>query len=157
VTLAPADRGAVERAVAAVEDPEYPGVTIADLGILEDVRVDRAGAGVEVDLLPTRIGCPALEMIRADVEAAARSVPGVQTVTVRFRHDPPWTPDRITAKARGMLARELTIAVPVRGAVLRCPVCGSGDVEPVTEVGSAPCRSVARCRACRNPLEVVRR
>ena len=157
MTTTGVDRAAVERAVAGVEDPEYPGVTIADLGILEAVRVGSGGTDVEVDLLPTRMGCPALDMIRADVEAAARSVAGVERVAVRFCYEPAWTPDRISSGARDLLARELTIAVPVAGRAVRCPVCGSRDVEALSEVGAAPCRSVARCRECRNPVEVLRR
>ena len=152
------DRAALRRAVAAVEDPEYPGITIGDLGILHDVRVDTAGSTVEVDLLPTRLGCPALDMIRRDVEHAARAVPGVDQVSVRFCHEPAWTPERVSAGARAALARELTVAVRGRDGGVTCPVCGGADgsVEVLSEVGAAPCRSVAVCRACRNPVEVLR-
>lgn len=52
----------VSRALAQVHDPEYPGVSIVDLGLLEGVRVDDAGHA-EVDLIPTFSGCPALHMI----------------------------------------------------------------------------------------------
>jgi len=146
----------VRYAVSSVDDPEYPGISIDDLGILVDVRVEPATGRVEVDLVPTRLGCPALALIRHDVEAAAAAVAGVETVEVRFRHDVPWTPERISERARRMLATQLTIAVRERDGTVRCPVCGGTELESMTEVGPAPCRSVARCRGCRNPVEVVR-
>ena len=62
---------AIEAAVAAVCDPEYPDVTIAELGILESVTIN--GSSVRVELVPTVLGCPALQVIEADVVAAARS------------------------------------------------------------------------------------
>ena len=46
----------VWRALQDVDDPEYPGVSIVDLGLVEDVRVD--GRRVEVDLVPTYSGMP---------------------------------------------------------------------------------------------------
>lgn len=144
----------VRRAVAAVEDPEYPGITIDDLGILEDVRVD--DGRVEVDLLPTRLGCPALELIGRDVAAAAGAVPGVDETSVRWLYEPAWTPARVSAGARERLAASFTVTVRARDGALRCPVCGGADVEDLSEVGPAPCRSIARCRGCRNPVEVLR-
>jgi ring-1,2-phenylacetyl-CoA epoxidase subunit PaaD len=150
------DAGAVVRAVAAVEDPEYPGVTIDELGILEAVRVDASTASVEVDLVPTRLGCPALDMIGRDVAAAARGVPGVGTAVVRWVHDPPWTPARVAPSARERLAATFTVTIRRPDGRVRCPVCGGTDVVDVSEVGPAPCRSIARCPSCRNPVEVLR-
>ena len=43
--------GMVAAAVAGVDDPEYPGVSIADLGLVERVEVDMAGhARIGIDL-----------------------------------------------------------------------------------------------------------
>lgn len=150
------DPAAITRAAAAVEDPGYQGFTIADLGILEAVRVDTTTSSVEVDLLPTRMGCPALEMIGRDVVAAVRAVEGVRDATVRWRLDPPWTPARVTSAARARLAGEHAVTIRRRDGSVRCPVCGSADVVDVSEVGPTPCRSIARCDACRNPVEVLR-
>src|SRR5881409_2483368 len=58
------------RALADVHDPEIPPCSITDLGIVERVAV--AGDHVEIDLLPTFSGCPALDVILQDAEAAAR-------------------------------------------------------------------------------------
>ena len=78
----------VEQAVSQVCDPEYPDLTIVELGILERVwlrpnetDVPEAGAAtatsrpasVVIDLIPTMLGCPALAIIESDVRAAAQA------------------------------------------------------------------------------------
>ncbi len=146
---------AVRSAAAAVCDPEFPGITIEDLGVLEDVRVG-PGGDVSVDLLPTFLGCPALDVIAGDVEAAVATVPGVSGVSVRFLAAPSWTPDRITPEGRDKLATEFTVAVR-RREELSCPVCASTSVEDVSPFGPTACRAVAYCPQCRNPIEVMRR
>ncbi len=45
-----------------VEDPEIPVVSLVDLGVVRDVRVD--GDRVHVEFTPTFLGCPALEVMR---------------------------------------------------------------------------------------------
>ncbi|MEM8754984.1 MAG: iron-sulfur cluster assembly protein, partial [Pseudomonadota bacterium] len=57
--LAPArDQARAWAAAAAVPDPEVPCVTVADLGILRDVRVEDGVAVAKVT--PTYSGCPAV-------------------------------------------------------------------------------------------------
>src|SRR5712692_9895849 len=58
-------------AAARVVDPEIPVLSIADLGVLRDVRV--AGDTVEVVITPTYSGCPAMRMIELEIEAALRA------------------------------------------------------------------------------------
>ena len=57
-------------ALASVRDPEIPPISITDLGIVE--RVDVSDEAVEVALLPTFAGCPALDVIKEDVERSVR-------------------------------------------------------------------------------------
>ena len=52
----------------AVCDPEVPVLSILDLGIVRDVKIN-AGE-VEVIITPTYSGCPAMDVIRDDVRAA---------------------------------------------------------------------------------------
>ncbi len=54
-------REAARRIAGAVPDPEIPVLTIADLGVLRDVRV--GPSGIEIDITPTYCGCPAMSMI----------------------------------------------------------------------------------------------
>lgn len=91
----------VWRALRSVNDPEYP-LSLVDLGMIYDVRVE--GAAVSVTMTFTSIGCPAIDMIMGDIEAAVRDIPGVETVQVDVVWSPPWTRDRITADGRRVLA-----------------------------------------------------
>lgn len=144
-------------AAAAVEDPEFPRVTVEHLGMLQAVRVDEGAGEVEVDLLPTFLGCPALDVIAADVRAALTGLSGVRRVQVAFVSEPVWTPQRITPEGRRRLAAEFTVAVPGSLGAPPCPVCGSGAVEPRSPFGPTACRAIAYCPDCRNPVEVIRR
>jgi ring-1,2-phenylacetyl-CoA epoxidase subunit PaaD len=150
----------VWEALGRVHDPEIPPVAITDLGIVEDVRTP-PGA-VEVDLLPTFAGCPALDVIREDVEAALSPLAGERAVRVRFVSAPPWTSDRITPAGRdAMRSYGLTPPPGATGAVLlpmipltpACPFCGSRDTVRESAFGPTLCRSTHYCRSCRNPFE----
>ncbi len=94
---------AVVRArLAEVDDPEIPGVSIVDLGIVHDVRVSASPSAIRVELLPTFVGCPALEMMR---DAVAGTLAGLaDDVHVNFTFAEPWTAARITAQGRAGLA-----------------------------------------------------
>lgn len=148
------DEALVRSAVASVSDPEFPGVSIDELGMVEAVVCE--GTTVTIDLVPTFLGCPALETIKGDVAAAARAVDGVSGVHVRFVDSPVWTPDRVSATGRAKLAGEFTVAVRT-DAEITCPVCGHVGVAERSPFGPTACRSVAYCHNCLNPVEVMRR
>ena len=105
-----------------------PALTIADLGILRDIRVDAAGH-VDVDITPTYSGCPALDTIREDVERCVRDQ-GYPDVTVRVVLSPAWTTDWMSEAGRVKL-REYGIAPPRQHRfdltpltiAVRCPRC----------------------------------
>jgi len=141
--------------VEAVPDPEYPGVGVGELGIVESVTAD-AGGNVEIVLVPTFLGCPALDLIASDVTAAAKAIPWVRNADVRWARDVAWSSVRITGRARAFMADELAVAVPDTAGRAVCPVCGHDALEAVSDFGPTPCRRIARCPACRNPIEVVR-
>jgi ring-1,2-phenylacetyl-CoA epoxidase subunit PaaD len=148
----------LEAAVAAVPDPEIRVLTIADLGILRGVEVAADGR-VTVTITPTYTGCPAMDAIRRDIVAAARAA-GHAEVEVRTVLSPPWTTDWISADGRAKLAAAGT-APPMSGRVrltltLRCPSCGSPDTEELSRFGSTACKSLWRCRACREPFDAMR-
>ncbi len=146
---------ALRDAVAAVVDPELRVVTIEELGILRDVGVD--GDRVVVTITPTYSGCPAMDVIRAEVGAAARGA-GYPSVEVRTVLAPAWSTDDITPSGREKLAAA-GIAPP--GPVLltisvRCPRCGSPDTAELSRFGATPCKALWRCRACAEPFEAVK-
>ena len=153
----------VRRVLADVTDPEIPVITIEDLGILRDVEVD--GDAVTVTITPTYSGCPAMDEIRADV-VSALAARGWTDVTVRTVLHPAWTTDWMTEEGRRKL-REFGIAPPARrdgGPVLvplgrrpagrpACPQCGADDTEEVARFASTSCKSLWRCRSCREPFD----
>ena len=144
----------VRAALIAVKDPEIPTCSITDLGIVHDVRV--ADGRVEIDLLPTFAGCPALDVIKQDVEQAARDLDGHSDISVRFVNAPPWTTDRVNDEgARGLKAHGISPPVLQIGRVhhVSCPYCGSDDTLEESAFGPTPCRTVRYCKNCRNPFE----
>jgi len=143
----------VRRAVHSVDDPEYPGVSIVELGLLESVEV--TNRNVRVGLIPTFSGCPALETIRGDVHEAVAALDGVADVDVVFMASPVWSPARLLASARTKLADEFTVAVALPGRSVTCPLCGSATSE-VSAFGPTRCRSVSKCDACGEVVEVMR-
>jgi ring-1,2-phenylacetyl-CoA epoxidase subunit PaaD len=154
----------VHQALKEVRDPEIPACSVIDLGMVE--RVEAVEGRIEVDLLPTFVGCPAKDVIGEDVESALRQVTDGHEVRIRFVHDPPWTTDRITEKGRARL-REFGIVphwdrpdnagqvalslMSVSG--VPCPYCGSVETVMESAWGPTPCRTQHWCRACRNPFE----
>ncbi len=150
----------VREVLAGVHDPEIPVITIEDLGILRDVQVD--GEHVVVTITPTYSGCPAMQEIEHDVRAALDGF----DVEVRTVLSPAWTTDWMTDAGRAAL-RSYGIAPPERrpaGPVpvtlgpprLVCPQCGSADTEELSRFGSTSCKSMWRCRACREPFDHFR-
>ena len=149
--------------VSTVVDPELRVLTVADLGVLR--RVEVAGDGrVTVTITPTYTGCPAMDVIRRDIVTAARAA-GAAEVEVRTELSPPWSTDWISADGRAKLAAAgiapPTGRRPARATVsltltLRCPQCGSPDTEELSRFGSTACKSLWRCRACREPFDAIK-
>ena len=148
----------VRRVAGEVTDPEIPVLTIDDLGILRDVRIDGSDH-VDVDISPTYSGCPALETIQADVAQRVRDA-GYENVTVNVVLSPPWTTDWMSDAGRRKL-REYGIAPPrSRGADMRllqlaveCPVCGAAHTNEVAHFASTPCQALRRCGSCSEPFQ----
>ena len=154
-----AGRDAAWAAAAAVVDPEIPVLTIADLGVLRGVEVEADGT-VAVAITPTYSGCPAMNMIAVEIEAALLGA-GFPRARVRTVLAPAWTTDWMTDEGRAKL-RAYGVAPPARGAgrralfgvdVVACPLCGSTDTAVLAEFGSTSCKALWRCRSCREPFD----
>jgi ring-1,2-phenylacetyl-CoA epoxidase subunit PaaD len=156
-------------AVAAVRDPELRVLTIAELGILRDVTVESGRAVVTIT--PTYAGCPAMDVIRRDIHAAARTAgyPDVDVVTVLR---PAWTTDWIDESAKAKLAAAgivppgpasrrlrrpaLPLALSAAPPAVVCPRCGSPDTEQLARFGSTACKALWRCRVCAEPFDSIK-
>ncbi|MGH2751877.1 MAG: 1,2-phenylacetyl-CoA epoxidase subunit PaaD [Actinomycetota bacterium] len=152
---------AVWEALATVQDPEIPAVSVVDMGMIKRVDVD--GSLVQVTVLPTFTGCPAIPVIKQDVSDAVATVADVDSVVVDTTFDPPWTTDRITEEGRAKL-KQFGLAPPTgKGPVLitdiglptkaECPFCGSTDTRNENPFGPTPCRALYYCESCRQPFE----
>lgn len=143
----------VREVLAQVPDPELPVVSIDDLGILRGIEVD--GERVVVTITPTYSGCPAMDEIRADITRVL-SEHG-WTADVRTVLSPAWTTDWMSEDGKRKL-RDYGIAPPgelllqIRPRV-ECPQCRSGDTEELTRFASTACKSMWRCRTCREPFD----
>ena len=125
---------AIWEAVGEVADPEVPVLTIADLGVLRDVRHE-------------------VELTLDSLHLKGR----VETVL-----SPAWTTDWMSESGKAKLI-EYGIAPPtghraVGGPVsvsltIRCPLCGSPDTSELSRFGSTSCKSLWRCNSCREPFD----
>jgi ring-1,2-phenylacetyl-CoA epoxidase subunit PaaD len=147
---------------ATVCDPEIPVLTIADLGILRNVEV--TAEKVTVTITPTYSGCPAMDAIRDDLQAAfkKRGLPGRpggpgarpgldhglddkrgQTEAAGVRHRPP----------SGM-ANAARHAGPIRlQMAVKCPQCASLNTKELTRFGSTSCKALYVCQDCKEPFD----
>ena len=139
-----------------VYDPEIPNLSIVDLGIYRGATI--GSEGITVEITPTFIGCPALEMMQEGiVERLAAVLPGVP-VTVRVSLDRPWTSDQISEEGRRRL-QQSGFAPPPKGnlirleAVVACPYCGSRKTRLENPFGPTLCRAIYYCAGCRQPFE----
>jgi ring-1,2-phenylacetyl-CoA epoxidase subunit PaaD len=151
VMMAPVTTDTVRMLLGTVHDPEIPTVSIVDLGLVHAISV--ADGHIAIELLPTFVACPALEIIRSTVLDAV-SVLG-RPVEVSYTFAVPWTTERLTEAGRAGL-RRAGIAPPAEPAAVRCPFCAGADVAMDSAFGPALCRSLFYCRACRHPFEAFK-
>ena len=88
------------------------GISIVDMGVVEDVRVD--GSHVDVDLVLTTGWCPFVASMSSAIPDRLKRLDGVETVDVKVVWDPVWTMDRLSGDAREKLAMPLEELEPYR-------------------------------------------
>ena len=108
------DRPACFDALREVYDPccADRGISIVDMGVVEDVRVD--GSHVDVDLVLTTGWCPFVVSMSTAIPDRLRMLDGVETVDVKVVWDPVWTMDRLAPSAREKLQMPLEELEPYR-------------------------------------------
>jgi ring-1,2-phenylacetyl-CoA epoxidase subunit PaaD len=152
---------AVWAALHDVHDPEIPTISVVDLGVVRTVTTEEGS--IRVELLPTFVGCPAIEVMRAAVEDRLGEF--ADEVTVEISYAEPWTSERITDEGRRVL-RESGFAPPATPApagstlsilpvlpVAECPYCGSRNTTLENAFGPTLCRAIYHCTNCRQPFE----
>jgi ring-1,2-phenylacetyl-CoA epoxidase subunit PaaD len=141
-----------------IPDPEIPVLSILDLGIVRKIE-ERADGEVAVTITPTYSGCPAMDVIREQIQSVLHSH-GVEKVKIETTLTPAWTTDWIPDSARQKL-REYGIAPPGGliqiDAPVNCPRCGSADTQLVSRFASTACKAHYKCRSCLEPFDAFKR
>ena len=155
------DPRAVLAALDEVADPEIPTVSIVELGMIGGIDV--GSDEIIVELLPTFVGCPALEIIRDGI--AARLAAFGRQIRVDVSFATPWSSDRISVAGREKLRASGFAPPPAvrpgRGlpmldaaaAPVACPYCGSLRTTLENVFGPTQCRSIRHCANCLQPFE----
>ncbi len=132
-----------------VFDPELPGLTIWDLGILQDVKMDQVDSldsQVEVFITPTYSGCPAVDTIINDITKALNQS-GYCNVKVKVTLSPAWTTEMMSPAGKAHL-KSIQIAPPNPQDIVSCPVCDSQNTKLISQFGSTACKSLHQCNKC---------
>jgi ring-1,2-phenylacetyl-CoA epoxidase subunit PaaD len=142
-----------------VSDPEIPVLTVLDLGVIREAA-EKDGL-VTIKLTPTYSGCPAMDVIGDDLEAAFAKI-GLKT-TVQLVLAPAWTTDWISESGKRKM-EEYGIAAPLNetadkdallgnAKVVKCTNCGSSNTHLVSQFGSTACKALFKCDACLEPFD----
>lgn len=141
-----------------ITDPEIPVITIKDLGILRDVKID--DNSYIVTITPTYTGCPAIPLIEEQIREKM-SEHGLSDVTVNITYSPAWTSDwlsddvKVKMKTYGIAPPPHSSCVRVLGDFSRvsCPRCNSANTELISRFGSTACKALYKCKVCKEPFE----
>lgn len=144
-----------------VHDPEIPALSVVDLGVIRSVETKPDA--IRVELMPTFVGCPAIEIMRERIRE--RLAPLASDVHVDVSFAEPWTSDRITPdgrrklKASGFAPPATSLHAEAAGSLIplmpsgRCPYCDSRRVVLENAFGPTLCRAIYYCTDCRQPFE----
>lgn len=162
----PVDESAVRAALTEVMDPELPMLSVVDLGIIHRVEVAPGEGRIRVEILPTFVGCPALELIKTSI--AERLNAFGRPVEVAATFEVPWTSERISETGRAaLLAAGIappgadSAGVAAGGLIdlaprVPCPHCGSPRTVLENLFGPTQCRTIRYCADCRQPFESIK-
>jgi ring-1,2-phenylacetyl-CoA epoxidase subunit PaaD len=141
-----------------VKDPEIPVLSLVDLGVITEVEIENNN--VRIELTPTFVGCPALDMMKSEIHEVLFKH-GVSNVKVEVSFRKPWTSDMISEKGKQAL-KNFGLAPPPHSSLftdlevlehIACPRCGSENTELRNAFGPTLCRSIHYCHVCREAFE----
>jgi ring-1,2-phenylacetyl-CoA epoxidase subunit PaaD len=141
--------GVIWQVLDQVFDPELPGLTIWDLGVLQNVQL--LDGQWHIDITPTYSGCPAVETMDSDIVTAMLQA-GYDQVKVNVVLAPPWSTDMMSPAGKAHL-KSIQIAPPHRHDQVCCPVCDSKNTVVVSQFGSTACKALYQCKACQEHFD----
>ena len=137
-----------------VPDPEIPVLSILDLGIVRDLKLQ--DGQVEIIITPTYSGCPAMDAISMDIRLKLIEH-GYKNIKISSVLSPAWTTDWMTEEGKIKL-NKYGIAPPKMSSDLSnstpvCPQCNSADTKLLSQFGSTACKALYQCNDCKEPFD----
>jgi ring-1,2-phenylacetyl-CoA epoxidase subunit PaaD len=142
-----------------VNDPEIPVLSVIDLGIVRDIKLN--DNEVEVFITPTYSGCPAMDVISMNIRMALLKE-GFSTIKITQQLSPAWTTDWMSNEGKDKL-KSYGIAPPVGKSFdkkyleeelkVECPLCHSENTKLLSQFGSTACKALYQCNDCLEPFD----
>jgi len=137
-----------------IKDPEVPVLSIIDLGIVRDIKMN--DDELEIIITSTYTGCPAMDIIAADIRAQLTTL-GFKRLKITTALSPAWTSDWMSETGKrklqeyGIAPPDKRFAIPKDG--VECPLCHSNKTRMVSEFGSTACKALFQCNDCKEPFD----
>jgi len=137
-----------------IKDPEVPVLSIIDLGIVRDIKLNEDE--LEVVITSTYTGCPAMDMIAAEIRVQLATL-GFKKIKITTIHAPAWTTDWMSEAGKrklqeyGIAPPDKRFAIPKDG--VECPLCHSVNTRLISEFGSTACKALYQCNDCKEPFD----
>lgn len=141
-----------------VYDPEIPVLSVIDLGIIRDVKLNNEA--IEVFITPTYSGCPAMDVISMNIRMALLQL-GFGTIKITQKLSPAWTTDWMSDAGKEKL-KSYGIAPPIsklfdknyfENLTIECPLCHSINTKLISQFGSTSCKAFYQCNDCKEPFD----
>lgn len=148
---------AVLDALQGVKDPEIPVISVVDMGIITDVKVE--GGTARITITPTFVGCPAIDYIRNQIQKKVEEL-GFEKAVIIVDREHQWSTNDISERGKQLL-KEFRLAPPPKiheetpfaELQAECPHCGSRNTVLNSLFGSALCRAIYYCFDCSQSFE----
>jgi ring-1,2-phenylacetyl-CoA epoxidase subunit PaaD len=144
-----------------INDPEVPALSITDLGIIRDVKIN--DSEIEVVITPTYSGCPAMDVISMNIRMVLLQH-GFRNIKITTVLSPAWTTDWMSEHGKEKL-KAFGIAPPTakqqvchtelfhEGEAIQCPRCNSYNTRLISQFGSTACKALYACEDCKEPFD----
>lgn len=155
------DKKALYAYLEEIKDPEVPVLSIIDLGIVRDIKMN--DDELEVIITSTYTGCPAMDMIATQIRIELATL-GFKKVKITQAISPPWTTDWMSEEGKQKL-KAYGIAPPnprqqvrddqlfAAAEAVQCPHCDSYHTHRISEFGSTACKALYQCDDCKEPFD----
>src|ERR1700722_14770172 len=144
-----------------VMDPEVPVLSVMDLGIVRDVKID--DDEFQIIITPTYSGCPAMDVISMNIKMVLLEH-GYKKIKIISVLSPAWTTDWMSEHGKEKL-KSFGIAPPSpmqqvchtelfhEGEAIQCPKCNSYNTRLISRFGSTACKAMYQCNDCKEPFD----